>query len=117
MHTVQDEYFDANFWSPAALDASNLGISSPLGTSVVYDSHVQGAWRTVQDLTTRQFGTPEATSENEWVSRYVSTAQLACEQSQSRAAPHGVSHGFVSRADPGLALGFTPANHHSWEGD
>lgn len=73
MHTVQDQFFDANFWSPAELSASNIGISSALGTSVVYDSHVQGAWLALRDRTTAQFGSPEAISENEWVSHYLNT--------------------------------------------
>jgi len=40
MRTVQDQFFDANYWSPAAQSAANFGISSALGTSVVYDGHV-----------------------------------------------------------------------------
>lgn len=71
MRTVQDQFFDANYWSPAAQSAANFGISSALGTSVVYDSHVQGAWATVRDLTTAQCGAPGVISENDWVSQYL----------------------------------------------
>jgi len=71
MRTVQDQFFDANYWSPAAQSAANFGISSALGTSVVYDGHVQGAWGTVRDLTTAQFGALGAIGENDWVSHYV----------------------------------------------
>lgn len=71
MRTVQDQFFDANYWSPAAQSAANFGISSALGTSVVYDSHVQGAWATVRDLTTAQCGALGVISENDWVSQYL----------------------------------------------
>ena len=71
MRTVQDQFFDANYWSPTAQSAANFGISSALGTSVVYDSHVQGAWGTVRDLTIAQFGALAAIGENDWVGHYV----------------------------------------------
>lgn len=71
MRIVQDQFFDANYWSPAALSAANFGISSALGTSVVYDSHVQGAWATVCDLTTAQCGALGVIRENDWVSQYL----------------------------------------------
>jgi len=71
MRTVQDQFFDANYWSPAVQSAANFGISSALGTSVVYDSHVQGAWATVRDLTTAQCGARGVISENDWVSQYL----------------------------------------------
>ena len=71
MRTVQDQFFDANYWSPAVQSAANFGISSALGTSVVYDSHVQGAWATVRDLTTAQCGALGVISENDWVSQYL----------------------------------------------
>lgn len=73
MHTVQDDYFNANYWSPAALSASGIGISTALGTSVVYDSHVQGAWDIMRVRTTAQFGPPNVAGENAWVSDYVNT--------------------------------------------
>lgn len=71
MRTVQDQFFDANYWSPGAQSAANFGISSALGTSVVYDSHVQGAWATVRDLTTAQSGALGVIGENDWVSQYL----------------------------------------------
>jgi len=73
MRTVQDNYFDANYWSPAAASASSIGISTALGTSAVYDSHIQGAWDAMRARTTSQFGTPHVVGENTWVSDYVNT--------------------------------------------
>jgi chitosanase len=71
MHAVQDQFFDANYWSPAAQSAAKLGISSALGASVVYDSHVQGAWGILRDRTIGQFGAVGVIGENDWVSHYV----------------------------------------------
>jgi len=71
MQTVQDQFFDANYWAPAAVAAASIGISSALGTSVVYDSHVQGAWTILRDRTLAQFGGPSVLGENEWVNHYV----------------------------------------------
>jgi len=71
MQTVQDEFFDANYWAPAALAAAGIGISSALGASVVYDSHVQGAWTILRDRTVAKFGSPSVHGENEWVNHYV----------------------------------------------
>jgi chitosanase len=42
-----------------------------LGTSVVYDSHIQGAWSVLRDRTSAQFGAPSVLGENEWVNHYV----------------------------------------------
>ncbi len=77
MQTVQDKFFDANYWVPAALAASGIGISSALGTSVVYDSHVQGAWTILRDRTLAQFGAPRVLGENEWVNHYVNLIQAS----------------------------------------
>jgi len=71
MRTVQDQFFDANYWAPAAQSAAAFGISSALGTSVVYDSHVQGAWGAVRDRTIAQFGALGVIGENDWVNHYV----------------------------------------------
>jgi chitosanase len=71
MRAVQDQFFDANDWSPAAQSAANFGISSALGTSVGYDSHVQGAWTIVRDLTTAQSGALDVIGENDWIRPYV----------------------------------------------
>jgi len=71
MQTVQDQFFDGNYWAPAELAAAGMGISSALGTSVVYDSHVQGAWTILRDRTVAKFGAPSVLGENEWVNHYV----------------------------------------------
>jgi chitosanase len=71
MRTVEDQFFDANYWTPAAQSAAAFGISSALGTSIVYDSHVQGAWGAVRDRTIAQFGALGIIGENDWVNHYV----------------------------------------------
>ncbi|HKO03319.1 MAG TPA: chitosanase, partial [Candidatus Acidoferrales bacterium] len=45
MCCVQDEFFDRAYWEPALVAARGVGISSALGTGVVYDSFIHGAWR------------------------------------------------------------------------
>ena len=99
MRTVQDQFFDANYWSPAAQSAANFGISSALGTSVVYDSHVQGAWGTVRDLTTAQFGAPGVIGENDWVSHYVNVRRNWLANN-----PNPALHPTVYRMDGFLSL-------------
>lgn len=99
MRTVQDQFFDANYWSPAAQSAANFGISSALGTSVVYDAHVQGAWSTVRDLTTAQFGALGAISENDWVGHYVTVRRDWLANN-----PNAALHPTVYRMDCFLSL-------------
>ena len=99
MQTVQDQFFDANYWAPAALAAASIGISSALGMSVVYDSHVQGAWTILRDRTVAQFGAPSVLGENTWVNHYVNLRRdwLATN-------PNPVLHPTVYRMDSFLSL-------------
>jgi chitosanase len=99
MRTVQDQFFDANYWSPAAQSAANFGISSALGTSVVYDSHVQGAWGTVRDLTDAQFGALGVIGENDWVGHYVNVRRDWLANN-----PNAALHPTVYRMDCFLSL-------------
>lgn len=70
MRDVQDAFFDAQYWDPALRAASGLGIRSPLGIAVVYDSWVHGSWAPLRDRTNAA-GTPADVGEHEWVQRYV----------------------------------------------
>jgi chitosanase len=41
---VQDRFFDEHYWRDAAQAAERLGITTPLGVTVVYDSRIHGSW-------------------------------------------------------------------------
>lgn len=99
MQTVQDQFFDANYWVPAALAASGIGISSALGTSVVYDSHVQGAWTILRDRTVAHFGVPSVLGENDWVNHY-----LIMRRDWLATNPNHALHPTVYRMDSYLKL-------------
>jgi chitosanase len=70
MRDVQDAFFDELYWEPAARASARLGIRSPLGTAVVYDSWVHGSWAPIRDRTSAA-GTVAGIGEHEWVQRYV----------------------------------------------
>lgn len=71
MRVVQDDFFDRVYWNPAATAAASLGIISPLGGCVVYDSFVHGSWSRMRDRTTEQHGAPSAIGPDPWISCYV----------------------------------------------
>jgi chitosanase len=70
MRDVQDAFFDEMYWEPAVRAAARLGIRSPLGVAVVYDSWVHGSWAALRDRTNAG-GALEKVGEHEWVKRYV----------------------------------------------
>src|SRR4051794_29918887 len=47
MRSEQDRFFDAHYFDPACRAATQRGIATPLGQTVVYDSWVQGGFKTV----------------------------------------------------------------------
>lgn len=73
MREVQDSFFDRLNWEPAASSAANLGINTPLGIAVIYDSFVHGSFRKIRDTTAAQLGGTPATgvAEKKWISTYV----------------------------------------------
>ncbi len=71
MHEVQDRFFDRVYWSPSQQDAQSMQISTPLGTTVVYDSHIHGSWRLVRDRTIATHGDLTAVGERAWIDFYV----------------------------------------------
>jgi chitosanase len=73
MHDVQDDFFDRIYWQPAINSATALGVGSALGITVVYDSHIHGAWPRMRDRTIDHYGKPVASSEKEWVRHYINT--------------------------------------------
>src|ERR1017187_9916100 len=48
MRACQDQFFNENYFAPALRAADALGITQPLGMTVVYDSHIQGGWGTLR---------------------------------------------------------------------
>jgi chitosanase len=71
MREVQDGFFDRVYWVPATARAASTGISTGLGTTVVYDSTVHGSWSLIQARTTAAVGSPPAAGEQAWIARYV----------------------------------------------
>jgi len=73
MRDTQDAFFDDVYWQPAARAAERMGITSPLGVAVVYDSHVHGSWKAMKDRTIAKVGDPTASGEKKWITEYVAT--------------------------------------------
>ena len=73
MREMQDLFFDEGYWQPAARIAAGMGITTPLGLAVVYDSLIQGSWKTVRDLTIDHAGHLAELGERAWVEAYIAT--------------------------------------------
>jgi len=71
MRDVQDVFFDARYWAPAARAADREGITTPLGVTVVYDSTVHGSWTAIRNRTNAACGTVAAAGERPWIGQYV----------------------------------------------
>lgn len=71
MQTVQDAFFDRVYWLPAVRAAEALGITSPLGTTTVYDSHIHGSWGRMRDRTIARHGRPAEIGEEPWIQAYI----------------------------------------------
>jgi chitosanase len=99
MHGVQDQFFDRAYWTPSVQDAAGSGVSGALGTNVVYDSHIQGAWGTLRDITNTRHGQASVIGEQPWITAYVNERRnwLA-----NNANP--LLHGTVYRMDSFLQL-------------
>lgn len=73
MRRTQDDFFDRVYWAPAVNSAEASGVSSALGTAVVYDSKVHGSFSLVKGLTEAKAGTINDIGEEEWIKAYVVT--------------------------------------------
>jgi len=62
MHRVEDQFFDRDYWDPAICAAQRLAIETPLGSAVVYDSFIHGAWARLRDATLARLGLPAVAS-------------------------------------------------------
>ncbi|MGD9216576.1 MAG: peptidoglycan-binding protein [Desulfobacteraceae bacterium] len=71
MQDVQDEFFDRVYWSPSRKIAEITGISTGLGSGVIYDSRIHGSWARMRDRTIHRYGTVESIGEKQWVVNYV----------------------------------------------
>src|ERR1044072_3822634 len=58
MMAIQDAFFDRVYWSPAVLLAQAIGLTTPLGLAIVYDSTVHGGWKKMGERKINSAGTP-----------------------------------------------------------
>jgi chitosanase len=107
MQEVQDEFFDRVYWAPAAAAAKALGIVSPLGHAIVYDSFVHGNWKGISKKVLAKIGVPSATSEQNWLRSYV-TERRAWLANHPKLP---ILHKTVYRMDEFGRL----MNHNQWE--
>ena len=70
MRDVQDIFFDLTYWQPAAQEAASMGIRTPLGIAMVYDSMVHGSWRRMRDAT-NEAADIKVVGEQRWISAYI----------------------------------------------
>jgi chitosanase len=73
MQDVQDAFFDRVYWAPSQKAAGIAGISTGLGSSVVYDSRIHGSWARMRDRTIERHGAVEGIGEKAWIVKYVAT--------------------------------------------
>ncbi|ACE86152.1 peptidoglycan-binding protein [Cellvibrio japonicus] len=73
MRETQDLFFDQAYWQPAERAATQLGIKTPLGVAVVYDSTVHGSAKLIRDKTNQSAGTLASLGEQKWIEAYVAT--------------------------------------------
>lgn len=72
MQKTQDEFFDRAYYDKAHKRAKSLGITTPLGLAVVYDSYVHGSFQYIYDRANAKLGqTPQEAGENKWIKAYV----------------------------------------------
>jgi len=106
MHRVEDNFFDQMYWDPAIHAAQRLAIVTPLGSAVVYDSFIHGAWARMRDATLARIGLPAMpagssapTDEHDWILEYIKLRRgwLATH-------PNPLLHRAVYRMDTFLSL-------------
>lgn len=73
MQAVQDEFFERAYWIPAMKTATDLGINTPLGQAVVYDSFIHGSWNRMRDRTNQNSGLISRIGEQAWIKAYIDT--------------------------------------------
>lgn len=73
MQATQDTFFDRVYWNPSVEYANSIGIKTPLGVTVVYDSVVHGSWQLMRDRTIQNFGNVANIGEQSWMKHYIDT--------------------------------------------
>jgi chitosanase len=71
MRATQDAFFDRVYWRPAMTTAAAAGIATALGSAVVYDSTVHGAWALIRDRVNAANGKAKDIGEKDWIKHYV----------------------------------------------
>lgn len=71
MQGAQDAFFDRAFWTPATRAADLIGATTALGTAIIYDGHIQGAWQLMFDRTNGRHGRLQDIGEETWFAFYV----------------------------------------------
>jgi len=71
MQRLQEKYFRERYIAPAVEAARHLGITTPLGVAVIYDSLIHGSFQRLRDEVNKRAGTPQAIGEKKWVESYV----------------------------------------------
>ena len=95
MQDVQDAFFDRIYWLPSSLSAERFGISCALGYALVYDGHVQGAWRRLAEITSAARGTLQILGERAWLSAYIQQ-RLTWLQTNQNAVLHATAYRMVA---------------------
>lgn len=92
MKLVQDEYFESNFWRPAARDAQARKFVTPLAYALVFDGHIQGGWGKLAPRVSNKL------SEKAWCAEYIKIRRAWL------LAGHGIVPKTVYRMDTFKAL-------------
>jgi chitosanase len=72
MQQEQDRFFDAHYFDPAIRLATDRGVRSVLGQTVVYDSVVHGSFKRIVARVGRSIGTGAGeVTEQQWITSYV----------------------------------------------
>ncbi len=71
MQQTQDRFFDEVYWAPAITSADYIGAKTALGTAIIYDSRIHGAWHHVRDDLIAKIGSLKDLGEKDWFAKYV----------------------------------------------
>jgi hypothetical protein len=71
MRSTQDSFFDSKYWADAVTTATQIGIQTPLGMAVVYDSTVHGSFAKIAARATKAVGSVATAGEQAWVKMYL----------------------------------------------
>lgn len=74
MRSEQDAFFARAYFQPACHAAQAFNLDKPLAQTVVYDSFIQGGWKTISDMVTRKLGpVGPGVAQEQWIRTYVET--------------------------------------------